>query len=54
MRRADKLKTRYSVVIGENEVTSGQASFKRMSDGLQILAPLTLAGIQSLVKTAEQ
>ncbi|HBA71815.1 MAG: histidine--tRNA ligase [Geobacteraceae bacterium GWC2_55_20] len=33
MRRADKLKARFSVVIGENEVKSGKASFKRMSDG---------------------
>lgn len=33
MRRADKLAARYSVVIGENEVNSGRASFKRMSDG---------------------
>ncbi|MBC7963168.1 MAG: histidine--tRNA ligase, partial [Steroidobacteraceae bacterium] len=33
MRRADKLMARYSVVIGENEVNSGKASFKRMSDG---------------------
>lgn len=33
MRRADKLRARYSVVIGENEVTSGKASIKRMDDG---------------------
>jgi len=33
MRRADKLKARFSVVIGENEVKSGKAALKRMSDG---------------------
>jgi histidyl-tRNA synthetase len=36
LRRADKLGARYSVVIGENEVTSGKAVFKRMVDGEQI------------------
>jgi histidyl-tRNA synthetase len=54
MRRADKLKARYSVVIGENEVASGQASFKRMVDGLQSEAPLTVDGIQSLFLKLEQ
>ncbi len=54
MRRADKLKARYSVVIGENEVASGQASFKRMTDGLLSLAPLTAVGIRSLVMKSEQ
>ncbi|MGB9081658.1 MAG: His/Gly/Thr/Pro-type tRNA ligase C-terminal domain-containing protein, partial [Desulfuromonadaceae bacterium] len=49
MRRADKLKARYSVVIGENEVASGRASFKRMADGLLNDAALTVAGIQCLV-----
>ena len=53
MRRADKLKARYSVVIGENEVASGRASFKRMADGLQADAALTVAGIQSLVMKSE-
>jgi len=54
MRRADKLKARYSVVIGENEVASGHASFKRMADGLQSEAPLTVDGIQSLFLKLEQ
>jgi histidyl-tRNA synthetase len=54
MRRADKLKARYSVVIGENEVASGSATFKRMADGLQCDAALTVTGIQSLVRKLEQ
>ncbi len=33
MRRADKLKARFSVVIGENELETGKAAFKRMEDG---------------------
>ncbi len=54
MRRADKLKACYSVVIGGNEVESGRASFKRMSDGLQIDAALTVSEIHSLVRKSEQ
>lgn len=54
MRRADKLKCRYSVVIGGDEVTAGRAAFKRMADGLLTDATLTVAGIQSLVGKSEQ
>ncbi|MFZ4859630.1 MAG: histidine--tRNA ligase [Desulfuromonadaceae bacterium] len=54
MRRADKLKARYSVVIGDTEVATGRASFKRMADGLQSDADLTVAGIQNLVMKSEQ
>ncbi|KAB0669699.1 histidine--tRNA ligase [Oryzomonas sagensis] len=49
MRRADKLGARYSVVIGENEVTSGKAAFKRMEDGEQMEAPLKCADIVNMV-----
>lgn len=49
MRRADKLKTRYSVVIGGNELESGRALFKRMEDGLQIESVLTADAIKALV-----
>ncbi|OGU18289.1 MAG: histidine--tRNA ligase, partial [Geobacteraceae bacterium GWC2_53_11] len=52
MRRADKLKARYSVVIGENEVAAGRAAFKRMADGIQTETALTAAAIQSLVRTS--
>jgi histidyl-tRNA synthetase len=54
MRRADKLKARYSVVIGGNEVASGRASFKRMADGLQTDTELTVGAIQMLVGKPEQ
>lgn len=50
MRRADKLKSRYSVVIGENEVTTERATFKRMADGLQTETALTVDGITALVR----
>ncbi len=53
MRRADKLKARYSVVIGENEVTGGSASFKRMNDGAKTETALTVDGIVLLLSTTE-
>lgn len=49
MRRADKLGARYSVVIGENEVASGKASFKRMADGEQVELGLVAAAIGDLL-----
>lgn len=54
MRRADKLKARFSVVIGENEVATELATFKRMADGIQSEAVLTVAGIRTLVMQSEQ
>ncbi len=54
MRRADKLKSRYSVVIGENEVASGRATFKRMADGAQADTALTVAEIRACVMKSEQ
>lgn len=53
MRRADKFKARYSVVIGGNEVVSGRASFKRMADGILADVALTVGDIQSLVGKSE-
>ena len=50
MRRADKLKCRYSVVIGENEVESGRVSIKCMADGLTTYAALTVTDIHSLIR----
>ena len=47
MRRADKLMARYSVVIGENEVNSGKACFKRMDDGTVVELPLNAQEISS-------
>jgi histidyl-tRNA synthetase len=50
MRRADKLGARYSVVIGENEVASGKAAFKRMKDGEQIEVPLKGDDIKNMLE----
>ncbi|MGD0585730.1 MAG: histidine--tRNA ligase [Oryzomonas sp.] len=49
MRRADKLGARYSVVIGENEVATGKAAFKRMKDGEQIEVPLEGDDIKNMM-----
>jgi histidyl-tRNA synthetase len=49
MRRADKLKARYSVVIGENELATGRASFKRMEDGTTGEAELAADSIAALL-----
>jgi histidyl-tRNA synthetase len=49
MRRADKLKACFSVVIGGNEVASGSAAFKRMSDGVVTEALLTVAGFEAVL-----
>jgi histidyl-tRNA synthetase len=49
MRRADKLKARYCVVIGEDEMARGRASFKRMEDGAMSEAELSAEGVVSLL-----
>jgi histidyl-tRNA synthetase len=48
MRRADKLGARYSVVIGENEVTSKQGTVKRMADGVLVATELTAGELSKL------
>jgi histidyl-tRNA synthetase len=50
MRRADKLKARFSVVIGENEVKSEKAAFKRMCDGSVTEASLVVDKIVNIIK----
>jgi histidyl-tRNA synthetase len=49
MRRADKLGARYSVVIGESEVASGRAVFKRMADGERIESVLEVEALSNLL-----
>jgi len=49
MRRADKLGARYSVVIGESEVASGRAVFKRMVDGEQVEAVLESEALSKIL-----
>jgi histidyl-tRNA synthetase len=49
MRRADKLGARYSVVIGENEVSAGRAVFKRMADGERIESVLEAEALSNML-----
>lgn len=51
MRRADKLGASFSVVIGENEVVSGKAVFKRMADGAQFESTLLPEKIMNLMSS---
>ncbi|BCS53815.1 histidine--tRNA ligase [Geobacter sp. SVR] len=50
MRRADKLGARYSVVLGENEIASGKASFKLMETGEQFEAALTAEAVRQIIR----
>ncbi|MCL2672682.1 MAG: histidine--tRNA ligase [Clostridiales bacterium] len=45
MKYADKAKARHTLVLGENELTSGKAIVKRMEDGTQTETPLDAAAI---------
>ncbi len=50
LRRADKLKARYSIVLGETELTSGKASLKLMADGSQQIIELLPELIAAAIK----
>ncbi len=45
LRRADKLKARYSMILGGDELASGRIALKRMADGSSTEVSLTLAAI---------
>jgi histidyl-tRNA synthetase len=49
MRRADKLGARFSVVIGEDEIASGVATFKRMDDGVSLESALAVEPVVKLL-----
>ncbi len=50
MRRADKLGSRYSMVLGENEVVSGAATLKRMIDGQEQSLRLDSETLENLIR----
>lgn len=51
MKYANKISARFTVVLGENELQTGKARFKRMSDGEQFELKLDdLDGIVNLIK----
>ncbi|HQB39589.1 MAG TPA: histidine--tRNA ligase [Deltaproteobacteria bacterium] len=49
MRRADKLKARFSVVLGSNEIASNRAAIKRMADGQVTEVGLTADAIKMIL-----
>lgn len=49
MRRADKLKSRYSIVLGDTELVAGSGTLKRMADGNQQPVHLEAATIAAAI-----
>ena len=49
MRRADKLKARYSIVLGDTELAAGSGALKRMEDGSQQTVALIAEGIAGAI-----
>ncbi len=54
MRRADKLGSRFCLVLGDNEVASGQVTLKRMEDGSQQTVCLDAAALAAVITGGEQ
>lgn len=54
MRRADKLKARYSIVLGDTELEAGSAALKRMDDGSQQTVELIAEGIAGVITGGQQ
>lgn len=50
MKYANKLGAKFSVIIGDDEVSLGKATIKRMSDGEQFEAALDTKSIRSIIK----
>ncbi len=50
LRRADRMKARYSIVLGDSELISGKASLKLMEDGSQQVIELLPELITTLIK----
>lgn len=54
MRRADKLKSRFSLVLGDTEISTGQVSLKRMEDGSQQNVCLDAKALSALISGGGQ
>lgn len=50
LKYADKIGAKYVIVLGDNELTAGEANLKRMSDGEQTPVRLAAAEIRALLK----
>lgn len=49
LRRADKLKARFSMVLGDDELTSGRIAIKRMDDGMSRESSLAADAVAALL-----
>jgi len=49
MRRADKFKARYSIVLGETELSTGSGTLKRMADGSQQAVNLDASALAAVI-----
>ena len=45
MRRSDKFKNRFTLIVGEDELAKGMAVLKNMDEGTQVDVPLTVDGV---------
>ena len=50
MRSADRLKTLYSIIVGDTELESGVVKLKRMADGNQEEVKLTAEALAGILK----
>ncbi|MFA4904832.1 MAG: histidine--tRNA ligase [Desulfobaccales bacterium] len=50
LRRADKLRSRYTLIIGDDELARGRGQLKNMTDGSQTEAPFAVEEIARLLK----
>jgi len=48
MRRADKFRARYSLIIGEDELAKGKAALKEMDRGVQTAVPIDAAAVADM------
>jgi histidyl-tRNA synthetase len=49
MREANRIGSRFVVVVGEDEQTTGKARIKNMSDGSEVMARLTVEDLRDLL-----
>ena len=50
MKYADKIKAKFLLVIGENELVSGKAKIKNMSTGEELETALDFKNILNIIK----
>ncbi len=51
MRRADKARARFTLILGEDELARGEGTLKEMVSGVQTAVPLSPEGIAGHIRT---